>query len=336
MYLVTGSAGHLGEALMRLGRARGLAMRGLDRAASDWTDIVGDITDAACVARVMDGVAAVLHTATLHKPHVATHSRQDFIDTNITGTLTLLEAASDAGVGAFVFTSTTSAFGAALTPGPGEPAVWIDESVAPVAKNIYGATKTAAEDLCRLFATRFGLPCIVLRTSRFFPEPDDDPMRRAAYADQNAKANEFLFRRVEIGDAAEAHFLAAAAAPRLGFDRFVISAPTPFSRALLADLRARPHDLVADLFQDMPAIYAKLGWRMFDTIDRVYDCSRAIDRLGWRPAWNFARVLERAAAGDPVLGPLALEIGIKGYHGADYADGIYPVGPAAGRSTTKA
>ena len=60
----------------------------------------------------MAGVDAVVHTATLHKPHVATHTRQDFVDTNITGTLNLLEEAVAAGVSSFVFTSTTSAFGA--------------------------------------------------------------------------------------------------------------------------------------------------------------------------------------------------------------------------------
>ena len=50
----------------------------------------------------------------------------------------------------FVFTSTTSAFGRALTPPPGAPAAWITEDVAPVPRNIYGVTKTAAEDLCEL------------------------------------------------------------------------------------------------------------------------------------------------------------------------------------------
>jgi len=135
----------------------------------------------------MQGVEAVLHTATLHKPHVLTHSRQMFIDTNITGTLNLLEEAAAAGVHSFVFTSTTSAFGDALTPPAHAPAIWITEDVVPVPKNIYGVTKTAAEDLCELFHRNRGLPCVVLRTSRFFPEADDDPVAREAYADLNIK-----------------------------------------------------------------------------------------------------------------------------------------------------
>src|SRR5205085_8183048 len=136
----------------------------------------------AFVRRCMKGVTTVLHAATLHKPHVATHSRQDFVDVNISGTLNLLEEAAAAGVTAFVYTSTTSVFGDALVPPPGEPAAWITEDVTPIPKNIYGVTKAAAEDLCQLFRRNHGLPCVVLRASRFFPEADDDPAARSAFA----------------------------------------------------------------------------------------------------------------------------------------------------------
>src|SRR5579859_2575505 len=115
------------------------------------------------------GVTTVYHAATLHKPHVATHSPQQFIDVNITGTLNLLQEAVEAGVASFVFTSTTSVFGDALVPPAGAPAAWITEEVRPVPKNIYGVTKAAAEDLCQLYHRNQGLACIILRTSRFFP-----------------------------------------------------------------------------------------------------------------------------------------------------------------------
>jgi UDP-glucose 4-epimerase len=84
--------------------------------AEPFTQFTGSIVDHEFVAAHIAGVDAVLHAATLHKPHVASHSRRDFVDTNIIGTLNLLEAAHRAGVSAFVFTSTTSAFGNALTP----------------------------------------------------------------------------------------------------------------------------------------------------------------------------------------------------------------------------
>jgi UDP-glucose 4-epimerase len=76
-----------------------------------------------------------------HKPHVATRSRQEFVDINIGGTLNLLEEAVTACVESFVYTSTTSVFGDALVPPLGTPAAWITEEVSPVPKNIYGARR---------------------------------------------------------------------------------------------------------------------------------------------------------------------------------------------------
>src|SRR5579863_10322943 len=173
--LVTGAAGHLGEALARLLAARGDEVVGLDRLASPYVSHAGDIRDTDLAARAMAGVDVVFHTATLHKPHIASHSRQAFVDVNLTGTNVLLDAAIRAEVRAFVFTSTTSVFGDAMTPAPGEPAVWVDESLHPRPRNIYGLTKLAAEGLCALARREAGLAAITLRTSRFFPEEDDDP-----------------------------------------------------------------------------------------------------------------------------------------------------------------
>ena len=227
--LVTGSAGHLGEALMRTLPQEGYRSIGLDLKASPFTQLVGTIADRSFVRSSMRGVDAVIHTATLHKPHIVTHSRQDFIDTNVTGTLNLLEEALSAGVQAFIFTSTTSVYGRALTPTSGAPAAWITEDVVPVPKNIYGVTKLAAENLCELIHRDRGLPCLILRTSRFFPEADDSKDTRDTYEDDNAKVNEFLYRRADIEDVVTAHLRALAKARSIGFGRYIISATTPFT-----------------------------------------------------------------------------------------------------------
>ncbi|MBV9287345.1 MAG: NAD(P)-dependent oxidoreductase [Hyphomicrobiales bacterium] len=322
--LVTGSSGHLGEALMRTLREAGEVAVGLDVAPGAFTDVVGSIADRACVARAFAGVHAVLHAATLHKPHVGTHAPEAFIETNVLGTLILLEEAARARVRAFVMTSTTSAFGDALKPLPGAAAAWIDETVAPVPKNIYGVTKTAAEDLCRLFARNERLACVVLRTSRFFPEADDDPAARAAFADGNLKANEFLFRRVAIEDVVEAHLLALERAPGIGFGRYIVSATTPFRREDLARLRIDAPAVVRERVQGWEEEYARRGWRMFATIDRVYDNALARAELGWRPQWDFVAVLARLRATGDVRGPLAKLVGAKGYHPERLED-PYPV-----------
>jgi nucleoside-diphosphate-sugar epimerase len=323
--LVTGSSGHLGEALMRRFRADGRPVRGIDIKPSPYTDLVGSIQDRDFVGRCMAEVDAVIHTATLHKPHVATHSHRDFIDTNITGTLVLLEAAMTAGVTRFIYTSTTSAFGAALVPPPGEPAAWITEDVAPVPKNIYCVTKFAAENLCELFARQGHLSVVVLRTSRFFPEADDNPEVRAHYAIENAQANELLHRRVDIEDVVSAHLLALEKAQGLRFRRYIISATTPFTANDLPELRRGAPAVVQRKFPDCEALFQKQGWKLFPHIDRVYVNDLARRELGWAPRYDFRNVLDALRAGADFRSPVAVEIGRKGYHDRAFADGPYPV-----------
>jgi UDP-glucose 4-epimerase len=312
--LVTGSSGHLGEALVRVLGADGHDVVGLDLLAARSTTVVGSIADRDCVRRCVEGADAVVHAATLHKPHVSSHARQAFVDTNITGTLNLLEEAVAAGAGRFVFTSTTSAFGRALTPPPGAPAAWITEDVAPVPRNVYGATKAAAEDLCELIHRDHGLPCVILRTSRFFPEPDDRDDVRAAYDDANVKANELLYRRVDLADVVTAHRLALDRAPAIGFGRYIVSATTPFTPDDLPELRDDAPAVVRRLFPDFQDAYEARDWSMFKGIDRVYVNARARTELGWAPRYDFRRLLDSLAAGEDPRSPLAREIGAKGYH----------------------
>ena len=329
--LVTGSSGRLGEAMARTLRQRRCEATGLDRIAGPFTSEVGSIADRACVARCLSGVRTVFHVATLHKPHVATHGREDFVETNVRGALVLLEESVAAGVEAFVFTSTTSVFGDALAPPAGEPAAWITEDVAPIPKNIYGVTKAAAEDLCQLFHRNEGLACVVLRTSRFFPEEDDNALVRSAYAPDNAKTNEFLFRRVDLEDVVAAHLLAAERAPSLGFRKYVISATTPFSSDDLALLRADAPRATLARVPEYEAEYARRGWKMFPSVDRVYVNERARRELGWAPRWDFRRLLRQLRDNEDLGSPLARLVGAKGYHREQFAEGPYPVAPASAR-----
>jgi UDP-glucose 4-epimerase len=323
--LVTGSAGHLGEALVRNLLDLQYEVVGLDILESPFTTHAGSIANRSFVQRCMRGVQAVFHAATLHKPHVATHRRQDFVDTNITGTLKLLEEAVAANVECFVYTSTTSVFGDALVPPQEAPAAWITEDVAPVPKNIYGVTKAAAEDLCELFHRNQNLPCIVLRTSRFFPEEDDNPQVRNAYSDANAKANEFLYRRVDIEDVVSAHLLAQKHAAALGFRKYIISATTPFRPSDLADLRVNAPGVLRQRIPGYESEYDRRQWKMFPSIDRVYVNERARKELGWLPRYDFHSIIDRLKKGEDLRSPLAQLVGSKGYHAQVFSDGPFPV-----------
>jgi UDP-glucose 4-epimerase len=326
LILVTGSAGHLGEAITRTLLAHGQLVRGIDIKPSPFTNAVGSITDQAFVRGHLSDVTAVIHCATLHKPHVETHSAREFIDTNITGTLILLEESVRAGVQSFVYTSTTSAFGSALTPPAGQPAAWVTESTISIPRNIYGVTKSAAESVCELVHRRDGLPVLSLRTARFFPEPDDDPAIRSAYSAANVQVNELLYRRADIEDVVNAHVLAVERAPSIGFGRYIISATTPFTTNDLLDLRQAMPNVVRRHVPEVDAVFAERGWQMFAGIDRVYVNDLARRELGWQPKYDFAYAIAQLRAGHDHRSELARTIGVKGYHAAEFANGVYPFG----------
>ena len=322
---ITGSSGHLGEAICHQLKSKGIDFLGIDIKAGPYTKLVGSITNSSIVDKLLENVDYVIHTATLHKPHIVTHSEKAFIDTNITGTLTLLESCVQNAVKGIIYTSTTSTFGDVLNPKDNEPAIWVDEEVVPKPKNIYGVTKSAAEDLCQLYYRNKGLPCIVLKTSRFFMEEDDNRAMREQYDDLNIKANELLHRRVDIEDVVDAHLLALEKIETLGFEKFVISATSPFEKSDLARLHVNAEELVKEKFPDYEELYKSRYWKMFPKIGRVYVNKKARAMLGWNPKYDFSHILNSLKNNKDFRSELSLKIGAKGYHDTVFEDGPYPV-----------
>ena len=325
--LVTGSAGHLGEAVLRMLRGRGFPARGIDLKPSPFTDAVGSIVDPDFVRRQMDGVTAVIHTATLHKPHVATHGKQDFVDTNVTGTLNLLEAAVAAGVKSFVFTSTTSAFGSQLRPEAGQAAVWVTEDLPPVPKNIYGTTKLMAENLCELFFRERGLPVVVLRTSRFFPEDDDDPAMRSAYARRTRRPTScsiagWISRTRSAPICSPRRARRRSASPATSSRRPARSSNV-ISRRWHATRPVSCASSIRIVRSSMPRAAGGCSPRSTASMSTT----RARRELGWRPEFDFAHVLRSLREGRDFRSTLAREVGAKGYHDTHFRRWPYPVAP---------
>jgi UDP-glucose 4-epimerase len=297
--LVTGSSGWLGTALVPRLKADGHAVVGIDPKPSATTDVVASIADRALVRSVIGDhrIEGIVHGGALHKPNIETHTREDFLEVNVRGTFNLLEEAAVLGVSRFVFTSTTSLMvSREIREAKADAAAWLTEDFHPMPRNIYGVTKLAAEHLCRLTHELHGLPVVVLRTARFFPEVDD--MAHAiAQSGPNTKANELLFRRLTLDDAVRAHVTALAKAPDIGFDIFIVSAATPFHRADCAALMRDAPSVVARYFPDYPVVYEALGWTMFDRIDRVYDSGHAFARMGFRCRTGFRETLDALKAG---------------------------------------
>lgn len=274
--LVTGSSGRVGRAVYaRLSHEHEVV--GFDRSPSSTADFVGDLTDGIVLRQALRGVEAIIHTAALHAPHVGWVPDAEFERVNVEGTRVLVELAAEVGIGQLVFTSTTALYGSAATSSGA--AVWVDEELKPRPTTIYHRTKLAAEALLERAAERSVLAVTILRMSRCFPEPA--PIM-ATYR---------LHRGIDARDVADAHACALGAA-QPGHRTFVVSGATPF----------HPED-VRDLLRDAPSVlerraptlveaFARRGWSLPRSIDRVYSPALAMKHLAWQARYGFTEVLE--------------------------------------------
>ena len=98
------------------------------------------------------------------------------------------------------------------------------------------------------------------------------------------KGRRLLSTALSAQDVLTAHLAAIEAAPGLGFDRFVITATSPFTRGDLAALARDPAQVVGQYFPTFAEVYERHGWTMFGSIGRVYRNDKARDLLAWEPA----------------------------------------------------
>jgi len=274
--LITGSSGQLGAAI-----AQQLSTEhepiGIDIVPGQWTQQIVSITHRQTLFYLTKRIDAIIHTASLHQPHIATYTKQEFIDTNVTGTLNLLEAAIATGVQRFVYTSTTSLYGSAMVPS--NKAVWVTEDLLPHPRDIYDHTKITAERLCQRFASDTGFPIRCLRVSRFFAQ---SPKLQALYR---------LYRGVDVRDAATAHTLAITNQNNT-FDIFNISARSPFQESDTTQLLHDAPSVLRRYVPDIEQIFSRQGWKIPSSIDRVYSIEKAERLLGYRPAYNFSEYMQ--------------------------------------------
>ncbi len=270
--LVTGSSGLLGTAI-----ATALAPHhqvvGLDRLPGPATSHLGEIEDHGLLVTAMTGIDSVIHTASLHAPHVGRVDRGTFVRVNVDATRRLLELAATTGVRRVVYTSTTSVYGQALVPR--DRAVWVTEALRPRPRDIYDETKLAAEALCAQFSRATSLPVLCLRTARFFPEPPE------------LIANFRLHRGVDVRDVVAAHLLAVENRA-IPFGIFNISAESPFRETDTSDLLRDAPRVIRRRLPWAEEAWATRGWRLPCQIDRVYAIEAAQAELGFQPRYNVA------------------------------------------------
>src|SRR5882757_4550927 len=174
---VTGAEGfigsHLVEALVAAGhRVRAMALynsmgswgwlEDLDADVLDRVDVVlGDVRDAASVRELVDGAAAVYHLAALIAIPYSYRAPRSYVDTNVIGTLNVLDAVRACDTPRLVHTSTSETYGTAR-------AVPISEHHPLQAQSPYAASKVAADKLVESYHLSFGVPAVTLRPFNTF------------------------------------------------------------------------------------------------------------------------------------------------------------------------
>ena len=175
--LVTGAGGfiasHLVEALVQAGaRTRALVhynsrgdwghLKSLDKDLLASVEVVlGDIRDPSMVRQTVGGCQVVFHLAALIGIPYSYHAPQSYLETNIAGTLNVLQACRDCGVERLLQTSTSEVYGTAqYTP--------IDELHPLHAQSPYAATKIGSDQLAYSYFAAFGLPVVIVRPFNTF------------------------------------------------------------------------------------------------------------------------------------------------------------------------
>lgn len=168
--LVTGAGGfigsHLAERLTELGARTRALVRYTSNGNWGWLDgsprkgdmevVLGDIRDRDSVRQAMRDVDQVFHLAALIAIPYSYHAPDSYVQTNVVGTLNVLQAARDSGIERVVHTSTSEVYGTATY-------VPIDENHPLQGQSPYSATKIAADKMAEAFFLSFGLPVTTVR-----------------------------------------------------------------------------------------------------------------------------------------------------------------------------
>ncbi len=277
--LVTGSSGKLGSTTVKHLIALGYDVLGIDVTEYATTSSIVDIENSDSVNFISKGFDAIIHTAALHGKHFElNYPREDFIKTNILGTLNLLNACVKNGIKKFLYTSTTSIYGSALVDN--DKAVWVDELLPEKPRDIYDITKQTTEQLCKDFFNKEGIQASVYRVGRFLPESD------------NLKINHRLYRGLDERDGAEALQLALHV-DFVDFEIFNISSGSPFGKADVEMLKKNPVACILKYFPEANEVYQRKNWAFPKSIDRVYVCDKAKQMLGYKPQYTFEYLLHQ-------------------------------------------
>jgi UDP-glucose 4-epimerase len=254
----------------------------------------GDIRDAAFIRRIMRGQDIVFHLAALIAIPYSYVAAQSYVETNVLGTLNVLEAAREIGVARVIHTSTSEVYGTALT-------LPITEDHLLQGQSPYSASKIGADLMAEAFARSFDLPVVILRPfNTYGPRQSQraviptvirqllDPSFAAIRIGDTSTVRDFTY----VDDTVDA-FLAIGLAPRIEFGRAYNAGS---GRAVSV---AEMIDLVVDLVgRGKPLLHDAARMRPVNSEVRALlaDSGRLAAAVGWHPRVNLCEGLKRTVA----------------------------------------
>jgi nucleoside-diphosphate-sugar epimerase len=223
----------------------------------------------------------IVHTAAIHGIHLRDHTPQDFYDLNLTGTFNMWEAALQVGVRAVVFSSTMGVYKSHDAPHAGS-GIALHEDLPLRPGDIYGFTKVAGEEMCRYYGRKHGIPSVALRYGMFVPEPFFRYGIRLLYGGVDT---EDVARSVLVS-------IEALTSGTLQWDAFNIESHVPFTEEDGPQLRQDPLAVLERYYPGSSQLLRERGVEALAPIQTYYPMERIAERLGFRPACNFAQWLE--------------------------------------------
>jgi UDP-glucose 4-epimerase len=258
------------------------------------TLVRGDIRDSAFVRRLAEGQEVIFHLAALIAIPYSYAAAQSYAETNVLGTLNVLEAAREHGALRVVHTSTSEVYGTALT-------MPINESHPLQGQSPYSASKIGADMMAEAFARSFELPVAILRPfNTFGPRQSEraiiptiirqalDPSCNAIQTGDTSPLRDFTF----VEDTAEA-FLALGIAPNIQYGRpYNAGSGKAVSVKDIIDLVLEATHCQRPVVQD-PKRMRPAG---SEVRALLADSRRLNEDTGWRPRIDLREGLERTVA----------------------------------------
>jgi NDP-hexose 4,6-dehydratase len=297
---VTGAEGfigsHLVEALVRRGhRVKAMVLYNMysshgwldtiEPDVRDQVDVVfGDVRDPASARELVEGAAVVYHLAALGSVPYSYSAPRSFVDTNVIGTLHILEAVRACQTPRLVHTSTSETYGTART-------VPISEAHQPQAQSPYAASKIAADALAESYYLSFGTPVVTVRPfNTFGPRQSARAVIPAIITQLAAGSRQLKLGALDptrdfsyVTDTAQAFVdLGEAPASAVFGEVFNVGPGQDVSIGQLAHDIARFMGVDADIVEDSQRLRPKDS----EVMRLVCDASRLRERTGWRPRYT--------------------------------------------------